>query len=417
MRTEIFISRRLSLRAEGARRMAVGVTVAVTGIALAIIIMMVSIAVVIGFKQEIRSKVSGFNSQIMIYPAEAYSIDRDNPGIRLSDTLRTLIAATFPEANVALTMRRPAIFKTDSAFQGIILKGLGESTGRQFIARQIVAGNFPSDNPDSINSVAISQSTASQLGINIGDKLLTHFLQNNNLRTRALTVTGIFNTHFSDFDNMYAFTPLPMLQRLAHVDSITGSAVELSGFDDAEIDGATTMLHDALIRQLTEHPENTPIYAIDNVHHTGAMYFTWLSLLDTNVVVILALMAVVSGFTLISCMFILILERVRMIGLLKAMGATNRFIGHIFIYMAQRIVLRGLIIGNAVGLLLLAVQKHLHIVPLDAEAYYLDYVPVEIGWWWILLLNICTVIISWVILILPARAIARLSPAESMRYE
>ena len=206
MRTELFISRRLSLRAEGARRMAVGVTVAVTGIALAIIIMMVSIAVVIGFKQEIRSKVSGFNSQIMIYPAEAYSIDRDNPGIRLSDTLRTLIATTFPEANVALTMRRPAIFKTDSAFQGIILKGLGESTGRQFIARQIVAGNFPSDNPDSINSVAISQSTASQLGINIGDKLLTHFLQNNNLRTRALTVTGIFNTHFSDFDNMYAFT-------------------------------------------------------------------------------------------------------------------------------------------------------------------------------------------------------------------
>ena len=104
MKTELFISRRLSLRAEGARRMAVGVTVAVTGIALAIIIMMVSIAVVIGFKQEIRSKVSGFNSQIMIYPAEAYSIDRDNPGIRLSDTLRTLIATTFPEANVALTL-------------------------------------------------------------------------------------------------------------------------------------------------------------------------------------------------------------------------------------------------------------------------------------------------------------------------
>lgn len=216
---------------------------------------------------------------------------------------------------------------------------------------------------------------------------------------------------------MYAFTPLAMLQRLAHVDSITGSVVEISGLDDSQVDQATSEIHDALLRQLTEHPGETPLYVIDNVHHTGAVYFTWLSLLDTNVVVILILMAVVSGFTLISCLFILILERVRMIGLLKAMGATNGFVRRIFIYMAQRIVVRGLLIGNIVGIGLLLIQKYCHVLPLDADAYYLDYVPVEIGWWWILLLNICAIILSWLILILPSQAIARLSPAESMRYE
>lgn len=397
--------------------MAVGVTVAVTGMALAIVIMMVSIAVVIGFKQEIRSKVSDFNSQIMLYPAEAYSPDRENPGIRLSDTLQSIIHETMPEVTVTLAMRRPAIFKTDTSFQGIILKGMNSKESYDFIENNLVEGAMPPDHADSLNYVTISLSTARALNVGVGDKMITHFLHNNNLRTRALKVSGIYNTHFSDFDGMYAFTPIRMLQRLAHVDSITGSVVEISGLDDADVDNKTGELHDALLRQLTEHPGEMPLYAIDNVHHTGAVYFTWLSLLDTNVVVILILMAVVSGFTLVSCLFILILERVRMIGLLKAMGATNGFVRRIFIYMAQRIVIRGLLIGNIVGITLLLVQKYMHVLPLDAEAYYLDYVPVEIGWWWIVLLNVCAIIVSWLILIVPSQAIAKLSPAESMRYE
>ncbi|MDE7025185.1 MAG: ABC transporter permease [Paramuribaculum sp.] len=417
MRTEFFISRRLALRAEGSRRMATGVTVAVTGMTLAIIIMIVSISVVIGFKNEIRSKVSGFNSQIMLYPAEAYAIDQENPGIRLSDTLLYTIQESIPDAQVTLSMRRPAIFKTDNAFQGIILKGMSTTAGYEFIAGNLVQGNLPPTHPDSLNFVTISASTARALNVGVGQKLLTHFIHNNNLRTRSLEISGIYNSHFSDFDDMYAFVPLGMLQRLARVDSITGSMVEISGIDDTDVDQATSNLHNVLLRQLTENPEKTPLYAIDNVHHSGAVYFTWLSLLDTNVVVILILMSVVSGFTLVSCMFILILERVRMIGLLKAMGATNGFIRRIFIYMAQRIVMRGLIAGNVIGLTLIALQKHLHLIPLDADSYYLDYVPVEISWWWILLLNAGAVFLSWLILIVPSHSIARLSPAESMRYE
>ncbi len=413
MKAELWISRRLSLRPEGARRTSAGVKTAVTGIALAIIIMMLSISVVIGFKQEIQSKVSGFDSQLMLYPAEAYDPAKENPGIRLSDTLRHTIETAVPDAEISLAMKRPAIFKTNSAYQGIVLKATDSWQAGEFIKETLVEGHMP----DSANTVVISSLTANALQVKTGDKLLTHFLHNNTLRTRALRITGIYDTHFSDYDGVYAFVPLSMLQRLARVDSLTGSSVEIRGLADNLVDQATLSLHNAILYEMTRSNGTMPLYAIDNVHHTGAVYFTWLSLLDTNVVVILLLMAIVSGFTLISCLFILILERVRMIGILKALGATNRFVRHIFIYIAQRIVLRGLVIGNATGISLLLVQKYLHIIPLDADAYYLDYVPVEIGLWWILLLNAGTIIISWLILILPSQIIATLSPAESMRYE
>ena len=403
MNAELWISRRLALKAEGSRRMAVGVSIAVGGIALAMVIMMLSIAIVIGFKQEIKQKVSGFESQVMIYPAQAMSPEHENPGIRLTDSLRATIASVMPEAEVGIALRRPAIFKTDNAFQGIVLKGMTSRKGLEFVERQLVEGSLPPEHPDSLNYVTISSNTANALGLKPGDRILTHFLHNNNLRTRPLKVSGIYNTHFSDYDDVYAFVPMGMLQKLSRVDSITGSVVEMRGLDDEKVDELTQNLHDALIQDILEHPDKGVMYAVDNVHHTGAMYFTWLSLLDTNVAVILTLMAVVSGFTLISCMFILILERVRMIGLLKAMGASNGFVRKIFIYMAQRIVWRGLLIGN--------------VVPLDADAYYLDYVPVEIGWWWILALNAATILVAWLILILPSQIISRMSPAESMHYE
>lgn len=415
MKTELFISRRLGLRAEGSRRTSAGVSIAVTGIAIAMVVMMISIAVVIGFKQEIRSKVSGFDSQIMLYPSEVYDPVAENPGIRLSDTLRSLITSAVPQAHVSLAFKRPAIFKTDSAFQGIVLKGMDSSEGNGFIASNMETGSMP--HPDSLNQVAISSSTANALNVKTGDKLMTHFLHNGNLRTRALRITGIYNTHFSDYDNVFAFTPIAMLQRLSHTDSITGSSVEIRGLDDADVDAATAAIRSAILNDMALNPGQLPTLAIDNVHHTGASYFTWISLLDTNVVVILTLMAVVSGFTLVSSLFILILERVRMIGLLKALGATNGFVRRIFIYMAQRIVIRGILIGNIAGIVLLLLQMFFHIVPLDADAYYLDYVPVKLELWWLLLLNAGVIVISWLILILPSQIVATLSPARSMRYE
>ncbi|MBO4945039.1 MAG: FtsX-like permease family protein, partial [Muribaculaceae bacterium] len=154
-----------------------------------------------------------------------------------------------------------------------------------------------------------------------------------------------------------------------------------------------------------------------NVLRTGASYYSWLDLLDTNVVVILVLMSLVAAFTLISSLFILILERVRMIGTLKSLGATNGQIRGIFIYMAEKLMLRGLLIGNLIGLGLIWIQHTTHILPLDADAYYLNHVPAEISWQAVLLLNLSVIVVSVLVLILPSHLISTLSPSESIRYE
>ena len=208
-----------------------------------------------------------------------------------------------------------------------------------------------------------------------------------------------------------------MLQRLNSEGADCGSAIEISGLpDDATIDRVGRELADALLQGLYSGCIDT-LYAVENVHDTAALYFNWLALLDTNVVVILILMALVSGFTLVSSLFIIILERVGMIGTLKALGAGNRMIERTFIIVAERLVGRGLIIGNIVGLGIVLIQRAWHLLPLDPEAYYLDYVPVEINWWWVVGLNVAVVVIAALVLILPSRIIATLSPASSMRYE
>ncbi len=161
----------------------------------------------------------------------------------------------------------------------------------------------------------------------------------------------------------------------------------------------------------------TSAYHITDVLETNALYFNWLDLLDTNVAVIIILMTIVSAFTLISSLFIIILERVNMIGLMKALGATNSLIRKIFIYMSERLVIRGIIIGDILAIGIILLQQHTHFLHLDPEAYYLSYVPVEFNWWYLALLNIGVIIVSCAVLIVPSAAISRMTPAKTLRYE
>lgn len=229
---------------------------------------------------------------------------------------------------------------------------------------------------------------------------------------------GIYDTHFGDYDGLYVFGSIEMLRRMCGLGSDTGSAIEITGLkSDEEIDECGRILSSALMQGYYDGTTDRTLYTVANVHDTAALYFNWLSLLDTNVVVILLLMGLVAGLTLVSSLFIIILERVSMIGILKALGAGNRLIERTFIIVAERLVVRGLAIGNAVGLGLIIVQRQWHLLPLNPEAYYLDYVPAEINWWWVLGLNLAVVAVAALVLILPSRIIATLSPASSMRYE
>lgn len=418
MKPTIFIARRLSLSSDSKSGKS-GVVIGTTGVTLAIIIMILAIAVVSGFKQEITGKLKGFNADVTIHA----QTQPDNPaftaGIRLSDSLMRIISQSAPNATANLVIRQPAIFKTDTDFQGIILKGLPSGQSWDFVDANITEGKIPGTSGESVNTVVISSTTASQLGLKPGDDVLTHFLDDNSLRTRKLHITGIYDTHFHDFDATLAFTPIAMLQKLAKTDSITGTAVEIRITDNAA-DASSSVaqaLTDRFINATVDRPSNPMLYRTESIRESCAMYLNWLDLLDTNVVVIIVLMACVSGFTLISSLFIIILSRVNTIGLLKAIGATNHQIRRTFIYMAERLVIRGMLLGNAIAIILILIQNRWHFLHLDPDSYYLSFVPAQFSWIGILSVNAGVLIISALILILPSHIIAGISPAKSLRFE
>lgn len=417
MNTAIFIGRRLSLKSESGRATSPGVVTGIIGVALAIVVMLIAVSVVNGFKKEIVDKLSGYNADITVYSPENAESAQVTSGIRLTDSVRTIVGAVAPSARVELIITQPAIFKTDNDFQGLILKGLQPGEPWEFYASNLVSGSVPDSIGADPNQVLISSVTADMLSLHPGDRITTHFLDNNSVRTRRLTVTGIFDTHFHDYDKMMAFTPIAMLQKLNRLDSVTGSAIEIRGIAMPEIDPAADRINQGMLSATVENPSNPMIFNVETIGSTCAQYLNWLDLLDTNVLVIIILMSCVSAFTLISGLFIIILERVNTIGILKAIGATNAQIRRIFIYMAERLVIKGMVIGNALALAVILLQRHYHFMHLNPEAYYLNFVPMELDWKPFVIINASVVILSALILILPSHIIARLSPATSLRFE
>ncbi len=379
-------------------------------------------AIVIGFKDEIVHKLTGFNAQITVLPPTTSPDGTISGPIAFNDSLKQKIFSAIPEAEISLTINQPAIFKTDSAFQGVILHGMNKNGAWDFVKENIVSGKSIDSQDQDENEIVISRATANALNVYTGQKIITHFFDGNNLRTRNLTITGIYDSHFIDFDKSMAFTNISMLQHIFDVDSLTATSIEIRGVDNNEIDLLAenlylTFLSSAAKTAGDSDNNDATIYRVENLNTQCSIYINWLNLLDTNVAVIIVLMAFVAAFTLISSLFIIILERVNMIGLFKALGATNAQIRRIFIYMAQRLVVRGLLIGNVIGIGIILAQQHFHLLPLDADAYYLNFVPMHFSWIPIVTLNIGIIIVSIMILILPSYLISSMSPAKSIRYE
>lgn len=414
MNVALFLSKKLSLQ-QNDRSTSPGVIIAVTGIALSLIIMMISIAVVTGFKKEITDKLLGFNAPISLYGVAYNSADEPvNKEIELSEYLRSKIQSVLPQAEPHLSIMMPAIFKTDSAFQGVMLRGLDDADRWRFAAANLEDGALPDSSVS--DGIVISRSIASTLNLNPGDRILTHFLTGSRMKTRKYTVAGIYNSNFADYDRSIAFIDIRPLQQLLGIDSLSGSIIDIEGINLDDVPQSARELYNALMTDAIEQQSST-FYQVDTIYHNASVFFGWLDLLDTNVWVILILMLCVSSFTLISSLFIVMLQRVNTIGLLKALGSTNLLIRNTFIFLAMKIVLRGLMIGNLIGITALLLQHYFHLLPLDPETYYLNYVPVSINWLIILLLNIGVIFISWLVLILPSYFISHISPAKAIRYE
>lgn len=415
MITELFIARRLRLNSKDKGvNSSPSHAIATLGVSLSIFIMILSLAIVGGFKSEIANKIYSLDSHIRVYNA-ALGLD-DNIYTIHTDDVMPVIRSTFADdvvANMSLIADQSAIIKTADDFKGIVFKGVDGNYDWSYIGSTLVSGRLPDRaKPE---EVLISNSVAKKLRIGVGDKIYTYFC-NQKIKVRRVVVTGIFNTDFDDFDSNYLLGSLTLLQGVNGWSENTGNYVGINVKDTAQIPALSYLLFSKLAAS-AYNTDNRTVYNVTNTTQTNASFFSWLSLLDMNVIIIICLMAIVSGFTLISVLLMIVLERIKLIGLLKTLGADGSMIRRIFILLTQKLILRSLIIGNVLGIGLALVQKYFHIIKLNPEAYYMPYVPIQIDWVAIALLNVCVFVAAYLTLLGPSHIISSIKPSTTLRYE
>lgn len=389
------------------------VLIAQIGVALGLAVMLVTIAVSFGFKHEVREKAVGFSSHIHISNYESGQ-SHEALSVAADSVLLGRLAAIPSVEHVQRYAAKPGVFRTDNDFIGYILKGVGEDYDLSFYAQYLKEGVLPqfSDSVASGN-ILISRVIADKLQLNVGDKVDSYFLQGT-MRARRYTVAGIYETGFNEYDRLFVIADLKAVQALNRwePDQVTGVEVALTDF--SKVEDMNWELGTMLDRTEDKYGNQ---YLVQSVTDINPGLFAWLDVLDMNVWLILALMIGVAGFTMISGLLILIIERTQFIGILKALGASNASVRKAFLYLAMLIIGKGMLWGNIVGLGLCAVQKFTGLIPLDPANYYLDRVPIEFNWLFILAVNVVMFVLSVLILIVPSHLISRIYPTKAMRFE
>ena len=381
------------------------VRVALGGIIIGVLVMIVAMSVVVGFKQEITQKVAGFGSHIQVVNFDNNSTYEMQP-IYVSDSLLQTIRAIEHVTHVSTFASKLGIIKTDSAFQGIIFKGTDYWT---YFEQNIVEGTLPTE----ANEVLLSTELAKQLQLHVGDNFLCYFVQDD-LRVRRLYITGLYNTCMSEMDKVFVLGDIALVRQLNAWKENQVSGIEVLVDDLRQLENTT---HDVYFLTANRLDENGNALYTQNLQQLNPNIFGWLDLLDMNVVIIIILMLCVSGFSIVTGLIILILDSVQLIGTLKALGADNQFVRRIFIYQAIMLIGKGMLWGNAIGLVLCALQYFTRAIPLDAASYYVSYVPMAFPWIGWVLLNIGTLLVSWLILLAPSAIITQISPAKVMHFE
>ena len=400
------IAKRLYFSEEGkARTSRPAVRVALGGIVIGVMVMIVAICVVVGFKQEIQRKVAGFGSHIQVVNFDNNATYELQP-VEVSDSLLQKLRGLPYVKQVSTFASKPGILKTDSAFQGIIFKG---TDYWDYFAENLVSGSLPEEK----NEVIISTVLANQLHLAVGDAILCYFVQED-LRVRKLYVSGLYNTCMSEMDRLFVLGDIDLVRQLNHWRASQASGIEVLVDDLRHLQEAADGVYFATANRLDEAGN---AFYTQTLEQLNPQIFGWLDLLDMNVVIIIVLMLCVSGFSIITGLIILILESITLIGTLKALGAHNRFVRRIFIYEAILLVGKGMLWGNVLGLGLVALQYFTQVIPLDASIYYVSYVPMAFPWSWLVALNIGVLLVAWVIMLAPSAIVSQISPAKVMHFE
>ena len=417
MNFELFIARRIHFgqKKENQQVSKPAVKIAIAGVAIGLTVMILSVGIVVGFKQEVRNKLIGFGSHIQVginlgeksYEVKPMSIDAG---------LTKQIGGLTDVRHVQVFANQPGIMKTKDEFQGVVLKGVGPDFDWSFFQSNLKAGQVPRISNDSTsNQVVISQKIANMLKLKVGDKIPTYFIINGKVRVRALRVCGIYSTGFSDYDKMVVIGDIKHVQRLNGWDDnqIGGLEILIKDYDD--LDKASNEVFGAVGNKYDSKTGDS--YNVRSIKEINPQIFNWLDMLDVNVVIILVLMALVAGFTIISGLLILILEKTKMIGLLKSMGAEDWSIRKFFLYQACFLVGKGMLLGNVIALAICATQHYFGIIQLDPEVYYVSTVPISISFINWLLINAAAFCTALLMLVGPSYIITKVSPTETMRFE
>ena len=408
MQTEWQIARRLYYSSAAHRTARPAVRVALAGITIGVTVMLITVCVVIGFKQTVTEKVAGFGAHIQITSFDNNNTYEYQP-IFAPDSLLTMLEGLPHVASVNTFATKPGMLKTNDDFQGIVLKGLPQNKGWEFFQNNLTEGALPVKP----NDILISQENARLLGLTTGEQVLCYFV-GDALKVRKFNIAGIYSSSFADYDKLFILCPLPTVIQLNGWDSTQVSGIELRLDDLKHLDDTYDAVYFSVANRLDE--EGSAYYPQSVIQMHPAVFY-WLDLLDMNVWVIILLMLAVSGFNIVSGLIILILDAIPLIGILKALGANNRFIRRIFIHEATILIGKGMLWGNILGLSLAAVQYWLHLIPLDASTYYVSYVPVTFPWLGLILLNLLILGVSLLTLLAPTSLATRISPAKVMHFE
>ncbi len=414
MNFSLYIAKKLYSSGNGKKRASLpAIRIAIFGVAAGLAVMILSVAVVFGFKNEISSKVIGFGSHLTIYNTAPAEIGENSP-IRVDDELVKGIENIPEVEHVQYYSMKSGILKTTDQFAGITLKGINPTYSTEFISSHIIEGQLPDySKKGTENEIVISKSIANDLRLKVGDKLFAYFFENG-LRARRFKVAAIYRTDLSQFDKVLVFANDKTVRNLCKWDDKYAYGVEITVKDFSKLNETSFHIAKFISKYNIEH--NTS-YVSFTVKELYPQIFDWLNLLNINIWVILILMLAVAGVTIVSGLLILILERTSTIALLKTLGATNTLVRKVFINLAVIILLKGMVAGNVLGLLLAFLQKEFNIVHLNPESYYIDSVPVEFDLTAIILINIVTFIVSTLALVLPSYLVARIHPSKVLRFE
>ena len=383
------------------------INIALAGIAISVTVMILSVAIVKGFQNEIRDKIIGFGGHIQISNFqstdgfETIPINTDQEFYPDLDTLPKV-------KNIQVYANKAGILKTDEEILGVVMKGIGSDFNWDFFQENMVEGEILQfDSAKKSNSVLISDNIANKMGLHTGDKFLVYFIRNQQPRPRKFTISGIYSTDLEEFDKLFILGDIRHIQRLNGWDSnqVGGFEVNLNRWED--LDEIDDFIY-----------ENIPFeYKSVTIINKNQNLFGWLELQDINVYIIIGLMILVSGINMASALLIMILDRTQMIGIFKAMGATNANIRRLFLYIATYLLSVGLFWGNLIGLGLALIQNHFKIFSLPAETYYISHIPIHLEISDILTLNIFTLVLCITMLIVPTYIVTRISTVDAIKMD